>query len=130
MKSWRKYAAVLSVLALRACAALEEGNVLPDPSLDGGPMTKVAKFNNEYDEGTLLVKFRSVPSEEALAGIRDIDVYRMGIGKETAFESGDGLVMHVTAAHEKYYGKDEEKLDKALNENFECPILPSKNITK
>lgn len=69
MKSWRKYAAVLSVLALGACAALEEGNVLPDPSSDGRPMTKVAKFNDEYDEGTLLVKFRSVPSEEALAGI-------------------------------------------------------------
>ena len=46
--------------------------------------------------------------EEALAAVKDIDVYRMGIGKETAFESGDGLTMHVTAAHEKYYGEDEE----------------------
>ena len=69
MKNWKKYASMLSVLAVSACVSLEEGNVLPDPSSDGGPMTKVAKFNNEYDEGTLLVKFRSVPSEEALAGI-------------------------------------------------------------
>ena len=46
--------------------------------------------------------------EEALAGVKDIDVYHVGIGKQTAFESGDGLTMHVTAAHKKSYGKDEE----------------------
>ena len=46
--------------------------------------------------------------EEALSGLANIDVYRVGRNKETAFESGDGLTMHVTAAHEKSYGKDEE----------------------
>ena len=69
MKSWIKCAAAFSVLAFGACAAIEEGNVLPDPALDGGALTKVAKFNNEYDEGTLLVKFQSVPSEDVLATI-------------------------------------------------------------
>ena len=46
--------------------------------------------------------------EEALAQIGDVDVYRIGTGGEEAFESGDGVTMHVTAAHEAYYGKDEE----------------------
>lgn len=46
--------------------------------------------------------------EEALAKIGDVDVYRIGTGGEEAFESGDGVTMHVTAAHEAYYGKDEE----------------------
>jgi len=46
--------------------------------------------------------------EEALKGLAGVDIYRLGTGKETAFESGDGLMMHVTAAHKKSYGKDEE----------------------
>ena len=46
--------------------------------------------------------------EEALAGLKNVKVYRMRTGDETAFESGDGLTMHVTAAHKKYYGSDEE----------------------
>ena len=46
--------------------------------------------------------------EEALAETKGVDVYRMGIGEETAFESGDGLTMHITAAHRPSYGKDEE----------------------
>lgn len=46
--------------------------------------------------------------EEALDQVKDVSVYRMNTGGETAFESGDGLTMHVTAAHEPYYGRDEE----------------------
>ena len=67
MNSWRKYAAALSVLTLGACTTLEEGNILPDPTLEGRPMTKVAKFNDSYDPSSLLIKFQTVPSAEFLA---------------------------------------------------------------
>lgn len=86
MKSWRKYAAALSVLALGACASLEESNVLPDMALDCGPLTKVAKFNNEYDGCTLLVKFQSVPSEALLAEVAS----KNGVTVEKLFTSTPG----------------------------------------
>ena len=86
MKNWKKYASMLSVLAVSACASLEEGNILPDPTLEGGPMTKVAKFNNEYDESTLLVKFHSVPSENVLADITS----ERGVTIEKLFTSTPG----------------------------------------
>lgn len=96
MKNWKKYASMLSVLAVSACASLEEGNVLPDPALEGRPMTKVAKFNDEYDESTLLVKFQSVPSEDVLVGItseKDVTIEKLFTttpGKE-ALEARFGL---------------------------------------
>lgn len=33
---------------------------------------------------------------------------RMEIGSETSFETGDGVSLHITAAHEHFYGRDEE----------------------
>lgn len=33
---------------------------------------------------------------------------RMEIGAETAFETGDGVQFHITAAHKSFYGTDEE----------------------
>ena len=32
----------------------------------------------------------------------------MKIGSQTSFETGDGVSIHITAAHQSYYGKDEE----------------------
>lgn len=71
--------------------------ILEDIRIDTVVMPVYAKESKQYEQ-----------FEEALEQAGDINVYRMGTGEETAFESGDGVAMHVTAAHETYYGKDEE----------------------
>lgn len=71
--------------------------ILEDIRVDTVVMPVYAKDSKQYEQ-----------FEEALAGVKDVNVYRMGTGEETAFESGDGLTMHVTAAHKTFYGKDEE----------------------
>ena len=61
-----KFLAALAGIGLVSCMApVEDALILPDSPYDRA-MTKVAKFNDSYDQSSLLIKFQSVPTAEFL----------------------------------------------------------------
>lgn len=81
------------IAAMHGCARVDE-NMLGDIQSD--PMTKVVSLSDDYDEGTLLIKFSSVPDQDFLSEVsRNADValeklFRDTPGKEE-LESQFGL---------------------------------------
>lgn len=70
MRNWfRVIQSAAACFLISSCVAVEEAQVLPDASGESQVMTKVAKFNDSYDTGSLLVKFNVVPSEDVVGRI-------------------------------------------------------------
>ena len=54
------------------------------------------KESKQYEQFAEALEESGVPAE------------RMKIGTQTSFDTGDGVQLHITAAHKSFYGKDEE----------------------